>query len=220
MAIWDDIIPEEEREAYRKAGWGGTIGFGKRPAIVVVDMNKAFVDQNYPFSSPAAIPAVEKIKDILIIARQKKVPIVYTTLAKIHNKAELGYWKADALIDPIVNEGDGRDIYPMIAPQEGETVIEKYYPSGFFGTNLSSLLNYYKTDTVIVTGTVTCGCVRATVLDAFNHNYRVIVPQECVCDRGEVSHKVALFEFHMKYADVVDTQLVHDYLEKIVYNPL
>lgn len=215
MAIWDDVISKEEREAYEKANWGGKIGFGECPALVIVDMCKGFVEPEYPFSSLPAIPATEQIKKVLELSRKTKIPVIYTTNAKIDNRAQLGYWKVQGMLDPVMAEGDGREIHPLIAPLEGEIVIEKYYPSAFFGTNLASLLIYHKIDTLIVTGTVTSGCVRATVLDGFNHNYRVMIPEECVCDRGEVSHKVALFELHMKYADVVSTQEVLDYLANI-----
>ena len=89
----------------------------------------------------------------------------------------------------------------------------KAFPSGFVGTNLLAYLVYHNVDTLIVTGTVTSGCVRDTVLDAFNHNYRVIVPEEAVCDRGATSHKVTLFDIHMKYGDVLPQAEVLDYLK-------
>jgi nicotinamidase-related amidase len=102
------------------------------------------------------------------------------------------------------------EIWPEIAPLHGEVVIVKTYPSAFFGTTLSSQLIFDSIDTLVVTGTVTSGCVRATCLDGFNYNFRVVVPQECVCDRGPVSHKVALFEIQMKYGDVVTLEEVLD----------
>jgi nicotinamidase-related amidase len=98
------------------------------------------------------------------------------------------------------------EFWPELSPLADEQVLEKTYPSAFFGTTLTSQLVYHGIDTLVVTGTVTSGCVRGTCLDAFNLNYRVIVPEDCVCDRGAVSHKVALFEIQMKYGDVVKAQ--------------
>ncbi len=97
----------------------------------------------------------------------------------------------------------------------GEPVIAKTWPSAFFGTNLASYLIYHRVDTLVVTGMVTSGCVRGTAIDAFSHNYRVIVPQECVADRGQTSHKVALFEIHMKYGDVLPAEAVISELEAV-----
>lgn len=100
------------------------------------------------------------------------------------------------------------EIWEGLTPREDEYVFSKSYPSAFFGTTLVSQLVFHGVDTLVVTGAVTSGCVRGTCLDAFNLNYRVIVPEECVCDRGQTSHKVALFEIHMKYGDVVPTEEV------------
>src|SRR6516162_10118732 len=101
------------------------------------------------------------------------------------------------------------------ATARAQSVIVKSAPSAFFGSDLASYLIYHNVDTVIVTGTVTSGCVRDTVLDAFNYNFRVIVPVECVCDRGATSHKVTLFDIHMKYGDVVPMADVLGYLKTV-----
>jgi nicotinamidase-related amidase len=99
-----------------------------------------------------------------------------------------------------------------IAPVDGETVIQKTKPSAFFGTPLVSYLVAAAADTLIVTGTTTSGCVRATVIDAFSNNYRTIVVEDGVFDRGEASHRINLFDMHAKYADVQTTDEVLNYL--------
>src|SRR5205807_5244844 len=100
-----------------------------------------------------------------------------------------------------------------LQPLEGEVVINKHdRPSAFFGTPLASLLVYHRIDTLIVTGMSTSGCVRATVVDAFQFNFLVIIPHECCADRSQISHKVSLFDMHMRYADVADTADVIRYL--------
>ena len=105
------------------------------------------------------------------------------------------------------------EVVEPIAPRDGEPVIPKTFPSAFFGTDLLSYLVYANADTIILTGMVTSGCVRSTAIDAFSYNYRVIIPEECVADRGQTSHKVALFDLHMKYADVVPKADTIRYLE-------
>jgi nicotinamidase-related amidase len=217
MAIWDDVIPAEEQAQYERAGWGGRVGFGARPALVVVDMYRAFVDPGYPFSSAAAPGTATAIAGVLEAFRRDGHPVFFTRSRREQTPAARGRWKVTATTDdPLMLSPEAYEIWPQLAPRDDEHVFEKTYPSSFFGTTLASQLVYHGVDTLVVTGTVTSGCVRGTCLDAFNLNYRVIVPVECVCDRGDVSHKVALFEIHMKYGDVVGTAELLSYLDELV----
>ena len=102
-----------------------------------------------------------------------------------------------------------------IAPGPGDILIPKEKPSLFFATPLLSYLIYHNVDTVFVCGTTTSGCVRATVIDAFSYNFKVGVIEECTFDRGEVSHKINLFDMNAKYADVMPVGEVMDYLQSI-----
>jgi len=213
MAIWDDVIDEAERAQYERAGWGGMLGFGERPALVVVDMYKAFVDPDYPFSSETAPGTADEIARVLAAFRREGLPVFHTRARPQPTPASRGHWKVRATTDdPRMRSPEAYEFWTSVAPVEGEYVFEKAYPSAFFGTTLASQLIFHSIDTLVVTGTVTSGCVRGTCLDGFNLNYRVIVPEECVCDRGTVSHKVALFEIHMKYGDVVHTDDVLEYV--------
>ena len=215
MAVWDDVIPKEERELYERGGWGGTVGFGRRPALLVVDMYAAFVDPKYPFSSPAAPATVRAIQPLLTAARGAGCPVFFSRARARSIPAERGRWKTAASRRPVMADAAAYEIVPELRPLEHESVLVKSAPSAFFGTDLVSYLVFHNVDTVIVTGTVTSGCVRDTVLDAFNYNYRVIVPVEGVCDRGMTSHKVALFDIHMKYGDVVPMAEVLAYLKTV-----
>ena len=103
----------------------------------------------------------------------------------------------------------------MIAPGPQDIVIKKQKPSGFFGTNLASYLTLLGCDSVIVVGTTTSGCVRATVVDAFSLNYRVILAEEGCFDRSEASHAVSLCDMHAKYADVVPTAEILSYFDQL-----
>jgi nicotinamidase-related amidase len=215
MAIWDDVIPRDERELYERGGWGGRVGFGRRPALVVIDMFTAFVDPAYPFSSPGAPECARQIRRLLDEARARGVPVFHTRGQRTTRPVERGRWKTAGVYTPIMDRPEAYQLVPEVAALPEEPVIVKTFPSGFAGTNLLAYLVYHNVDTLIVTGTVTSGCVRDTVLDAFNHNYRVIVPIEAVCDRGQTSHKVTLFDIHMKFGDVLPLSEVLDYLTQV-----
>src|SRR5579864_1273 len=215
MAVWDDVIPQEEQALYGRGGWGGRVGFGRRPALLVVDMYTAFVDPAYPYSSPGAPATVRAIQTVLAAARTAGCPVFFSKARRRTIPAERGRWKVTANRQPIMSDPAAYEIVSELRPLESESVLVKSAPSAFWGTDLASYLIYHRVDTVIVTGTVTSGCVRDTVLDAFNYSFRAIVPEECVCDRGLTSHKVTLFDIHMKYGDVVPTAEVLEYLKAV-----
>ncbi len=207
MAVWDDVIPAAER-ALLDGEWGNSMGMGDRPAVLVVDMTNAFVDDRFPLGHAATgRPCAAAIASLLTVARPAAVPVIYTAGLPIHNPAERGLWKsAPRKPDPALP--DPHEIVAEVAPQAGESVVHKRRPSAFFGTELASLLIHHGADTVVLCGMVTSGCVRATAVDAFSHNLRVVVPEECVADRAHVSHAVALFDIQMKYGDVLPLESV------------
>jgi maleamate amidohydrolase len=224
MHPWDDVIPESDKQWYRHYLQGDLserpLRGGARPAVIVVDMTNAFVDSRWPTGcSERGEPCAAAIRQLLDVARPAGLPVFFTSGYPPNYKptpAELGRWVGNVMgASPVMQRPETHEIYELIRPAEGEVVIYKgARPSAFFGTNLSSMLNYHNVDTAIVTGMVTSGCVRATVLDAFQYNYHVIVPEECVADRGQVPHKVNLFDMHMKYADVVPLIDVIGYLHR------
>jgi nicotinamidase-related amidase len=215
MAAWDDLFSAEDLEGYRKAGFDAPRELGTRPGIVVVDMSYAFVDDRFRTGwGKTGWPCAEAIARLLAVARPRGVPVCFTTMKPTVNRAERGRWKSAGLtLDQELPEKN--DIVPVIAPLPDESLLTKRYPSGFFGTELASLLTYHGVDTLIVTGMVTSGCVRATVVDAFSHNYIVVVPEECVADRGDLPHKVNLFDIQQKYGDVLPLESVIGYLERV-----
>lgn len=213
MAVWDRLIPEDEREVYRRAGYGKTIGYGQRPALLVVDMEYNFTGEKpepildsiakYPNSSGyAAWESIPYIQRILDAARAVGVPIAFTHGT---DKPENGPNE--------IRPRKGNDVVDELAPLPGELVIAKETPSAFSLTTLHRYLVKWGADSVIVTGCTTSGCVRATVLDAFSLGYKTIVAEEGVFDRAEVPHLVNLFDMQMKYADVEKTDKVLAYLE-------
>jgi len=218
MAIWDELITGEDREAYGHFRARPEIGTGERPALIVVDMTYAFVDSMFSSGfSKTGWPCVRVIRELLDLARPKRIPIVFSRGEHWKTPAEYGRWKS-AGYRPMTSEAKTADPHRIVAdlgPLEDEPVVTKSKPSAFFGTHLSSILTYHSVDTVIVTGMVTSGCVRATVVDAFSLNYRVMVPVEGVADRGQVTHKINLFDMHMKYADVVPLAEAKEYLIRV-----
>lgn len=193
----------ETERLYRERGIGARVGFGRSPALLVVDMAVAFNDPSYKVGADQT-PAVEAIAELLAVARGQELPIFYSTTAYHPDGRDAGVFgeKVPALLD--LQLGDpGVEIDPRIAPREGEIVITKKFASPFFQTNLASLLVTAGADTVILTGCSTSGCIRAAAVDACSHGYRVIVPLECVSDRAEGPHWSSLFDIDSKYGDVV-----------------
>lgn len=221
MYPWDDVIPEADRQRYKAAGYGSEyrpISAGTRPAVIVVDMTREFVDSRWPTgNSETGYPAVAANARLLEEARALGLPVFFTKLyedpAHVPAPAQKGRWKTKGRRPPDPDLPPGDVIVEDLTPQPGEIVIYKHHkPSGFFGTELASLLLYEGADTAVVTGMTTSGCVRATAVDAFQYNLDVVIPFECVADRSQISHKVNLLDLHMKYADVAPLDQVIDYL--------
>lgn len=203
-------IPEEDLAALRKM-WGGEIqarwGLGERPAVLVVDMTEAFVRDRWPTGWGATgEPCAAAVARLLEAARPRGWPVVYTTPARGISGPEVGGWlrgRPGPSMFPFDGPPEAGEIVAELRPEPGDVVIAKPKPSGFFATQLTGVLTALRVDTVVVTGMTTSGCIRATVNDAFAHNYRVVVPVECVADRSQLSHRVELFDMAVKYADVV-----------------
>ena len=224
--IWDDVVPERDRVVFAEAGYGKTGGFGKRPALIVVDVTYDFCgDRPEPIlesiqrfrnsCGEAAWEAIPHLRTLIQAARDKGVPVIYTHALPRPNAVHAGGWarKNARVLEPTeISQRIGNDIVAEIAPQPGDIVLQKDKPSAFFGTPLLSYLVALACDSVIVTGTSTSGCVRGTVIDAFSNNFAVSVVEECCFDRLIVSHKVNLFDMHGKYADVVSLDETLAYL--------
>lgn len=217
MPVWDGIVTDEEA-ARMAAEWGRgdseAAGLGERPALLVVDMTYAFVDDRFPLGyGKTGWPCANAIERVLGPARERGIPVLFSCGQHANNRAERGRWKS-AGRTPDGVDVDPNEIVPPLRPRPDESVVRKRRPSAFFGTELASLLIYHGVDTVVLTGMVTSGCVRATAVDAFSYNFRVVVPEECVADRLHTSHAVTLFDLQMKYADVLQVTEVEAQLRK------
>lgn len=203
----------ETDEFYRERGFRTRVGYGERPAVLVIDMARAFCDPSYKVGCDQT-PAVEAVAEVLAAARAGGVPVYYTTIAYRPDGQDGGMFvrKIPSLLELQLDDPAATEIDPRIAPALGEVVVEKKYASAFFGTSLGSMLVPRGVDTLILTGCSTSGCVRATAIDAVSHGYRVIVPEEAVSDRAPGPHYANLFDINAKYGDVVPLAEVVEYL--------
>lgn len=193
-------------------GRSNRVGFGAAPALLVVDLTSRLASPDHPGSVPAGLDAAEQIARVLQACRARGLPVFFTRGGKRWHTgsaspltaAQRGAWRYKS---DLVPEGPGdpaltMTISPLVTPADGETLLTKSKPSAFFATPLASYLLAGRVDTLIVTGMMTSGCVRATVTDAFSHDLRVIVPVECVADTDQRAHEANLHDIDKKYADV------------------
>jgi maleamate amidohydrolase len=226
--IWDKYISARDREISEAAGYRKRGGLGKRPAILVVDMFYNFTgDVPKPIMESIGEwrsscgedgwAAVHKTAELLKVARAKNLPIIYSNAQRRADGQDSGRWiaKNHRAMEKAKSNVLGTEICKEVAPEPKDFQVHKLKPSMFFGTPLVSILNDLDVDTVLVTGLVTSGCVRATVTDAFSYNFSVGVIEDCCGDRWEVSHAVTLFEMDAKYADVISLQETKEYLGAI-----
>ncbi len=231
--IWDKFLTARDKEVFAASGYGALAEWGQRPALLVIDVNYAFVgEQSLPILESikkwrnscgeegwAAIPVLQKLIDI---CRSKGVPVIYTTGTRRPDNWNAGSWSwknarsgedREVTIEAETYGGmDGNVIVKEIEPGSRDIVVRKEKPSGFFGSPLQSYLQYLGCDSVIVTGTTTSGCVRATVIDSFSLNFRTTVVEDGCFDRSQASHAINLCDMNAKYANVLHSDEVIAYL--------
>jgi maleamate amidohydrolase len=185
-------------------GFGGRMGAGSRPALVVVDLVYGFTDPESPLwcDADAAVAATARLLDA---AREAGAPVAFTTVEYDEAGARVAraFLAKIPALRTLVPGTRWPQVDERIAPRADEPVLAKLFASAFFGTPLAAMLAAHGADTVIVTGASTSGCVRATAVDAVQHGYRVVVPREAVADRQTGPHEAALFDIDAKYGDVV-----------------
>ena len=190
-------------ELYRKRGLGSRVGFGSRPAVVVVDFIVGFTDTTSPLAGDFS-RELRATSSILSAMRKRGFPVFFTTTAYDKAMTEAGVFVRKVPSLAVLQRGSRWvEIDPSLKRRKNEVVIEKQYASAFFGTPLASTLHAQGIDTLIVTGCTTSGCVRATAVDGLQHGLRVIVPRECVGDRAAGPHEANLIDIDGKYGDVV-----------------
>jgi maleamate amidohydrolase len=221
---WDDVIPLDERETYALAGLGGAAGFGRRPALLVIDVQYRSVGdrpmpirdaiRQYPTScGEAGWHAIAHIAELVRLFREKERPVIFPHVARKVGQDQGAF---SAKIPGIMRiPSEGYDFVREVAPEPGELLLPKTQASAFFGTPLATYLIGAGVDSLVVTGCTTSGCVRASVVDACALNFKSIVPSDAVYDRSPTSHAVNLFDIASKYADVMPTQVAIERLRAL-----
>jgi maleamate amidohydrolase len=206
---------EHAREVYERARLGGSLAFGERPAVLVVDFSCGFTDPECALGADMTAE-VEATRRLLEVARAKGLAVIFTTIGFEQSLKDGALWlqKAPALADLQLG-GQWVEIDPRLERREEETVIVKKGASAFFGTNLAAILVAQGVDTVVLCGATTSGCIRATAVDLLQHGFPTLVPRECVGDRAQAPHEANLFDIQAKYADVVSLEDALGYLETV-----
>lgn len=229
--IWNQFLTERDKQVFAAAGFGARQGFGKRPALLIIDVNYNFCgDRPEPILESIkrwrtscgedAWEGVKAIKRLLAAARARDLPVIYTTGIRRPDNWDSGSWswknsRTRERVNARATNLPGDTIVPDIAPEPRDIVIAKQKPSAFHGSPLVSYLTLLGADSLIVAGTTTSGCVRATVLDAFSNNYRVTLVEEGCFDRSQASHAMSLCDMHAKYADVVKLAEVTAFIDTL-----
>jgi nicotinamidase-related amidase len=211
-------LPEQYRETfdfYVRKGFAARVGFGARPALLVIDIIRAFTDLRSPLASNLD-SQVAAIGTLLPAARQQEIPVIFSTVAYDADLQEAGIWIRKIPSNSWLVEGsEWVELDDRLDRQPREMLLVKKYASCFFGTDLAARLVTRQVDTLLITGCTTSGCVRATAVDACSLGLHTIVVQEAVGDRAELPHIANLFDIDAKYGDVVDLQDALGYLERL-----
>jgi nicotinamidase-related amidase len=187
-------------------------GFGRTPALINVDLQKAYTCVGEFATSYETDPRqLEYVNQLAQAFRDKGFPVVWTYVAYMESGEDCGIWGTrthtpDSLQN--IKVGSRRSEFDdrLKIDRTRDIIVNKRMASAFFETNLGSIFNFHGVDTVVVTGGSTSGCVRATVVDSLQRSYRTIVPEECTADKHESPHFANLYDMMLKYADVLSIE--------------
>ncbi len=190
-------------EIYRNQQFGQRTGFGRSPALLVIDFVNGFTDPDILGGGNIA-DAVKASVPLLGFFRTRKLPIVFTRIVYAEDGSDAGIWcEKVPRLKRLTESAPASQVVAALAPEAGELVIRKTQASAFFGTHLASVLTAKGIDTLVIAGCTTSGCVRASVIDALSLNYRSVVASDAVGDRALGPHTANLFDIGQKYADLM-----------------
>ena len=223
---WDDLLTETDRLDIEKGGYGQPRGFGKRPLLLIIDCQPNYIGADRPIEEQLdewpsgggekAWASVRRIISLRDVARECGIPIIYTRNVQRQTLRFDGFSAKTKRDQSKYLDGDpAADLLPELKPLPGELVISKSYASVFYGTPIQSYLVGLGIDTIIITGHSSSGCCRATAVDAVTRNYNVGCVEDCITDRIEASHKIAMLDIWMKYGDVVKSDSVKEYFYSV-----
>ncbi len=199
---------------YKKA-YDNRLGFGQRPALILIDFVQAYFDHDCALYAGVedALASALRVREV---ARSAAVPVIYTNVVYHEDGADGGVFFRKAPVLKNFIAGNPMGNWPLdLQPADGELVISKQYPSAFFGTSLATNLQDMDIDTLIITGVTTSGCIRATCVDTMSHGFIPIVVEDACGDRHESPHVANLFDMNAKYADVVGESETIEYLQQL-----
>lgn len=198
--------------------WDTRIGFGKKPALIVIDFMKGYTLPESPLYAPDIVTAVAESATLIAAAREQGIPVFHTNIRYQANFVDGGIWIKKAPVMKAMVEGNPfSEFCSEVKPQENEPVFTKQYASSFYGTSLAAALYALGVDTVVLIGCSTSGCIRASAVDAMQHGFRTIVVRDCVGDRHQAPHEANLFDIDSKYGDVVSKADAHRYFSELNY---
>lgn len=197
--------------------WDNRLGFGRKTALIVIDLLQGYTLKGAPLFAPGVVKAVREMPELLKLARQKKMPIIHTRV--FYNPSDFidgGVWIRKApVLKSLVPGNKYAQFCKGVEPGKGELVIVKNYASAFFGTSLAATLTAAGIDTLMITGCTTSGCIRASAVDAVQNGFRPIVVRECVGDRHDGPHEANLFDINAKYGDVISKTEALKYIKSL-----
>lgn len=209
-------MSSEMDEFFKDRGFGLKIGYGDRPALIVIDLVRGFTDPQKPLGADLSMQLTET-RRLLDAARRADITVYYTTVSyEGRDMQDAGIWAKKMAGLMTLRAGQPEvEVDPSLGRLPDEPVITKKYASAFFGTDLLARLNSLRIDTLLIAGCTTSGCVRATAVDAVQNGLRPMVVGEAVGDRSQAAHEQSLFDLQAKYADVVSADEVLEYLSGV-----
>ena len=204
-------MSDSRDESYRGA-FDGNLGFGNRPALVLVDFVQAYFDESCPLYADVDDTLASALR-VRAAARDAGIPVIYTNVVYQNGGVDGGvFFRKVPALEVFVAGSPMGDWPAGLEVAAGELVITKQYPSAFFGTSLAATLTASKIDTLIITGLTTSGCIRATCIDTVSSGFIPIVVSDACGDRHDGPHEANLFDMNAKYADVVTEASVIEHL--------
>lgn len=202
---------------YRRGGFGGSIGFGTSPGLLVIDFVNAYFEEDSPlYAGDSVVEAADQAARVLRAFRQAGRPIVFTRVEYASDGRDGGIFVRKLPSLKALHPGShAAQIIDVLQPEESEIVLAKQYPSAFFGTTVATMFRSWDVDSTVIVGLSTSGCIRASVVDSMQHGFIPVVVEDAVGDRHSSPHEANLFDMSAKYAEVLSTDEVLRRLEEL-----
>lgn len=203
---------EDLDQDYEKAGFGGALGFGAKPALVLVDFMMAYFDKEGPLYAGVE-GELAKAKILLSAAREAGIPIIFTKVEYNNDEQAANFRRKIPALNKLTAGGALSAIHDEVKPNENEPVLVKHYASAFFGTPLAEVLRTKGCDSLIICGLTTSGCIRATALDTLQNGFIPVVAEDACGDRDRRVHDANIFDLNAKYAEITTVETLREFLK-------